>query len=287
MDSLHAVACANRSHVDRKRRRALHFSDLRLAGLSPYRGSGAFLALHRRVWVHHHRPDLYSVAFCIRTMGSACARLWPVFSRQAWSTFVHYANFHFPPEPDGFYAYNALQQLAISLVVFVFAPISILAGASMSPGHGEPFSMVPARCLAEGRAPARSTSSDDALLGRRFFVVHVTLVVLTGFERNMNHIVLGTDNYHPLGMLLGFVGLAAVLGFVDRSPLHLLEGAAPAAAHTKGDLAAPASGHSQSAQPEQTDIRRIRSRHISGRTARCRYARTGNNWPRTTSATSS
>jgi DMSO/TMAO reductase YedYZ molybdopterin-dependent catalytic subunit len=45
-----------------------------------------------------------------------------------------------------------------------------------------------------------------------FLVVHVTLVVLTGFVRNMNHIVLGTDNYNPLGMLLGFVGLTVVLG---------------------------------------------------------------------------
>ncbi|MEO6830202.1 MAG: hypothetical protein ABI164_10375 [Acidobacteriaceae bacterium] len=45
-----------------------------------------------------------------------------------------------------------------------------------------------------------------------FLIVHVTLVVLTGFERNMNHIVLGTDNYHPLGMVLGFVGLAVVIG---------------------------------------------------------------------------
>jgi len=27
---------------------------------------------------------------------------------QAWSTFVHYANFQLPPEPNGFYGYNAL-----------------------------------------------------------------------------------------------------------------------------------------------------------------------------------
>ena len=61
----------------------------------------------------------------------------------AWSTFVHYANFHFPPEPDGFYAYNALQQLAYFFVVFVFAPISILAGASMSPAMVNHFPWFP------------------------------------------------------------------------------------------------------------------------------------------------
>ncbi len=44
-----------------------------------------------------------------------------------------------------------------------------------------------------------------------FLVVHVALVAATGFERNMNHIVLGTDNVRPLGMILGFVALAVVL----------------------------------------------------------------------------
>ena len=35
-----------------------------------------------------------------------------------------------------------------------------------------------------------------------FIVAHVTLVVLTGFRRNMNHIVLGVDNTTPNGMVL-------------------------------------------------------------------------------------
>ena len=30
----------------------------------------------------------------------------------AWSNFVYYSTFHLPHEPDGFYRYNALQQLA-------------------------------------------------------------------------------------------------------------------------------------------------------------------------------
>lgn len=39
-------------------------------------------------------------------------------------------------------------------------------------------------------------------------IVHVTLVALTGFERNMSHIVLRTDN---LLMILGFAGIAVVI----------------------------------------------------------------------------
>ena len=128
----------------------------------------------------------------------------------AWSTFVHYANFHFPPEPHGFYAYNALQQLAYFFVVFVFAPISILAGASMSPAMVNHFPWFPR--IFGGRQGARSIHFLMMLYWLGFLAIHVTLVVLTGFERNMNHIVLRTDNYHPLGMFLGFVGFAAVLG---------------------------------------------------------------------------
>ena len=44
-----------------------------------------------------------------------------------------------------------------------------------------------------------------------FLIAHVTLVALTGFKRNMNHIVLGTDDLRPPGMILGFVGIAVVV----------------------------------------------------------------------------
>lgn len=128
---------------------------------------------------------------------------------QAWNAFVHYANFHFPPEPNGFYAYNPLQQIAYFFVVFVFAPIAIVAGASMSPAMVNRFPWFPR--VFGGRQGARSIHFLMMLCWLGFIVVHVTLVALTGFARNMNHIVLGTDNDMPLGMILGFVGLAAVL----------------------------------------------------------------------------
>jgi len=133
---------------------------------------------------------------------------WSILS-QAWGTFVHYANFHFPPEPDGFYAYNALQQIAYFFAVFVFAPISIIAGAAMSPAMVNHFPWFPR--MFGGRQGARSIHYLMMLCWAGFLIVHVTLVVLTGFERNMNHIVLGTDDQRSPGMILGFVGLAAVI----------------------------------------------------------------------------
>lgn len=44
-----------------------------------------------------------------------------------------------------------------------------------------------------------------------FIVVHATLIVMTGFVRNMNHIVTGTDDQNHLGMILGFVGIGVVI----------------------------------------------------------------------------
>jgi DMSO/TMAO reductase YedYZ molybdopterin-dependent catalytic subunit/thiosulfate reductase cytochrome b subunit len=128
---------------------------------------------------------------------------------QAWNTFVHYAAFHFPPEPNGFYGYNALQQLAYFAAIFLFAPLSILTGAAMSPAMVNHFSWFPR--FFGGRQGARSIHFLMMLSWVAFLIVHVTLVVLTGFKRNMNHIVLGTDNLRPLGMILGFAGIAVVI----------------------------------------------------------------------------
>ncbi len=43
---------------------------------------------------------------------------WEIFP-DAWAVFVHYATLHLPSEPNGFYRYNALQQLTYFGVVFI------------------------------------------------------------------------------------------------------------------------------------------------------------------------
>lgn len=128
---------------------------------------------------------------------------------QAWDTWVHYATLHLPPEPNGFYAYNPLQQLAYFTVVFVFGPFAILTGIAMSPAVVNRFPWY-AR-LFGGRQTARSIHFLTMLSFVGFIVVHVTLVAMTGFVRNMNHIVLGIDDLSPRGMILGFVGIGVVV----------------------------------------------------------------------------
>ena len=133
----------------------------------------------------------------------------PLVFLDGWNTWVNYATFHLPPEPNGFYGYNALQQIAYFSVVFVFGPMAILTGIAMSPAVVNRFPWYAK--LFGGRQAARSIHFLIMLSFLAFLVVHVTLIVMTGFARNMNHIVLGTDDQTHLGMLLGFVGLALVV----------------------------------------------------------------------------
>jgi len=127
---------------------------------------------------------------------------------QAWNTWVHYATFHLPAEPNGFYGYNALQQIAYFAVVFLFGPLAILTGIAMSPAVVNHFPWY-ARMFG-GRQSARSIHFLTMLSFFAFLVVHVTLIVMTGFIRNMNHIVMGTDDLGQRGMILGFVGIGLV-----------------------------------------------------------------------------
>ena len=133
----------------------------------------------------------------------------PLVVSQAWDTWVHYATLHMPAEPNGFFGYNALQQIAYFTVVFIFGPLAIATGIAMSPGVVNHFPWY-AR-LFGGRQSARSVHFLTMFSFLAFLVVHVTLIVMTGFARNMNHIVMGTDDCRPLGMYLGFAGIGVVV----------------------------------------------------------------------------
>lgn len=127
----------------------------------------------------------------------------------AWSVFVHYATFHLPPEPNGFYHYNALQQLAYFGVVFVLAPLAMLTGPSMSPAFTARFPWYPK--LPGNRQVGRSIHFLMMCAFVVFIIGHVTMVVLTGFLRNMNHIVASTDDANPIGLYLGLTGIGVVV----------------------------------------------------------------------------
>lgn len=110
----------------------------------------------------------------------------------AWNVFVHYITFNMPVEPNGFYHYNALQKLSYFGVIFILAPLAMLSGMCMSPAIENRFHWLPK--LFGNRQGARSVHFLVMLSYVVFILVHVVMVMLTGFTRNMNHITLGTDD---------------------------------------------------------------------------------------------
>jgi DMSO/TMAO reductase YedYZ molybdopterin-dependent catalytic subunit/thiosulfate reductase cytochrome b subunit len=125
----------------------------------------------------------------------------------AWNIWVHYVTFHFPIEPNGFYQYNALQQLAYFSVVFILAPLAMLTGVAMSPAIENRFHWYPK--LFGNRQSARSIHYLILLSYCIFIIIHVSLVIATGFARNMNHIVIGSDDASSYKGL--YIGIGIVL----------------------------------------------------------------------------
>ena len=133
---------------------------------------------------------------------------WHIFP-DAWAVFVHYATFHLPPEPNGFFHYNALQQLSYFGVIFILAPLSILTGPAMSPALVNRFRWY--RRLPGNRQVARSIHFLVLCAYVAFVIAHVTMVLVTGFARNMNHIVIDSDSLLHFGMYIGLTGLVILL----------------------------------------------------------------------------
>jgi len=130
----------------------------------------------------------------------------------SWNVFVHYATFHMPVEPNGFYHFNALQQLSYFGVVFLLAPIAMLSGMSMSPAIENRFHWLPK--LFGNRQGARSVHFLVMLAYLVFIIIHVSLVVTTGLTRNMNHITVNIDSaISHAGLYIGSGIILFTIGF--------------------------------------------------------------------------
>jgi hypothetical protein len=113
---------------------------------------------------------------------------WGVFS-QAWNTFVYYANFHLPPEPNGFYGYNALRQLVYFSTIFIMTPLAILTGMTMSPALVNRFPRYVR--IFRGRQGARSIHF-IVMVGFVYFIIahvtpHVPCISGPGQRTTMGH----------------------------------------------------------------------------------------------------
>lgn len=128
----------------------------------------------------------------------------------AWAVFVHYATLHLPQEPNGFFHYNALQQLSYFSVVFILAPLALITGPSMSPAFTARFPWYPR--LPGNRQIGRSLHFLVMCAFIAFTGIHVAMVAITGLTQNMNHIVVGTDAANTMGLWIGAIGITIIIG---------------------------------------------------------------------------
>ena len=150
-----------------------------------------------------------TLLFCTNQWKRLVPVSWSIFA-DAWNVFVHYATFNFPAEPNGFYHYNAIQQLSYFGVVFILAPLAMLTGMAMSPAIENRFHWFPK--LFGNRQSARSIHFLVMIAYVIFIIIHVSLVAATGFIRNMNHITMGTDDASSYTGV--YIGIAIVLATV-------------------------------------------------------------------------
>ncbi|MGK2852488.1 MAG: hypothetical protein ACSLE3_00015 [Microbacteriaceae bacterium] len=119
------------------------------------------------------------------------------------STAIQYASLDWPTE-HGWLNYNALQVLLYFVVVFIAAPLALLTGLRLAPGLQAKWAW------AEKSFPlpiARVIHFSVMIFFVAFFVVHVSLVFLTGALKNLNVMFAARDDTG----WLGFWVLAAVI----------------------------------------------------------------------------
>jgi DMSO/TMAO reductase YedYZ molybdopterin-dependent catalytic subunit/thiosulfate reductase cytochrome b subunit len=130
---------------------------------------------------------------------------------EAWQTFVGYLTLQTPPA-SAFNPFDALQQIAYGAVVFLLAPFLILTGAAQSPAIDARFPRYVK--LFGGRQGARSLHFLGLMAFLLFILIHVTMVVVTGFGENMGNIIFGQHD-HDQGLAiaigLGIIVLSAVI----------------------------------------------------------------------------
>ncbi len=142
---------------------------------------------------------------------------WEVFL-QAASVALQYAALQMPHD-DGWVRYNALQQLAYFSVVFVAAPLAMLTGLAQAPAIGNRLRLV---SKALHRQTARSLHFLVLAYFLFFVMTHVAMVFATGFRRNLNHIVMGTDASDWSGFGWGMAGLGVIAAlWAVATPLTL------------------------------------------------------------------
>jgi thiosulfate reductase cytochrome b subunit len=111
--------------------------------------------------------------------------------RHIGRTIVEHAKLRFPRGEEA-RQYNVLQKITYFIVVFVLLPTLVLAGWTMSPGLDARFPFL--LDIFGGRQSARSVHFLAAFGIVLFVLIHVALVLVSGFFNNMRSMITGGYN---------------------------------------------------------------------------------------------
>ena len=127
------------------------------------------------LWTRHFRKNLY-----------------PAPADRTWRSFRSVITKHLrlaPPDESDSRSYNVLQRVTYLLVIFILFPLVIWTGLAMSPGFN---AAVPwAVNSLGGRQSARTLHFFVSIFLVLFLVVHVAMVVVTGFRSRMREMTTG------------------------------------------------------------------------------------------------
>jgi thiosulfate reductase cytochrome b subunit len=120
------------------------------------------------------------------------SHIWPAAGelapRLVWRDAVDHLRLRIPPASGG-PRYALLQKLSYSLVIFVAAPVMVVAGLAMSPAvtAALPFLLG----LFGGYQSARTIHFFTSVALLLFVVVHVVMVIKSGFRRQIRAMTVG------------------------------------------------------------------------------------------------
>lgn len=134
-------------------------------------------------------------ALYILWTGHLRQNLVPAPSDRTWQSFRSVITRHLRREPAESTSYNALQRVTYLFVIFVLFPLIIWTGLALSPSFDSavPFAVN----ILGGRQSARTLHFfvTDALV--LFLIVHVAMVICSGFRTHMRAMILGQPTGHP------------------------------------------------------------------------------------------
>jgi methionine sulfoxide reductase catalytic subunit len=136
---------------------------------------------------------------------------------EALKVMMMYVSFHLPSAAavatmgGSLSPYNPLQQITYFGVVFLLGPFMIATGAAMSPAIGARFPRYPK--IFRGRQVARSLHFLGMIAFVLFIIIHITMVIVERFPRNMGNIVLGqsTNLATAIGLFALYVTIVIII----------------------------------------------------------------------------